>query len=148
MSTSDGEEAEFDVVIAGCGPAGAGAAILLGRAGLRVGIFDRSTAVDDLPRAVLIDDETLRGFQRVGLADVIAEVLQPYREGDAAGFTDSARRPLFGVAIPAEGPNGWRDFSFFDQPELEGRLRELMRHEPNVMARFGHEIVAVAAWFD
>jgi len=134
---------DFDVLVAGCGPVGAGAAILLARAGLSVGIFDRSTSVYDLPRAVLLDGETVRAFQRVGLADQINAVLQPYREGDAAHFTDSTRAKLFGLEMAPVGLNGWRDGAFFDQPEFEGRLRELMLTEPQISARFGHEITAV-----
>jgi len=136
---------DYDVLIAGCGPVGAAAAILLARAGLRVAIFERSTAVYDLPRAVLLDGETMRAFQRVGLGNEIDALLQPYRAGDAAYFTDSKHRVLFGVEMPPNGANGWRDGAFFDQPELEGRLRELMRAEPGVAAYFGHEISAVLA---
>src|SRR3569832_207746 len=135
---------DCDVLIAGCGPVGAGAAILLARAGLRVGIFDRSTSIYDLPRAVLLDGETVRAFQRVGLAAPIDAVLQPWREGDAALFADSQPRELFGLQMPPEGANGWRDGAFFDQPELEARLRELMLAEPKVRARLGHEVTALA----
>ena len=82
----------FDVLILGCGPVGAAAAILLAREGLTVGIFDRSTAVYDLPRAVLLDGESVRAFQRVGLGEEVNATLQPWREGDAAVFTDSPSR--------------------------------------------------------
>jgi len=133
-----------DVCIVGCGPVGAGAAILLARAGLRVVVLDRSTAVYDLPRAVLLDGETVRAFQRVGLGDQIDALLQPWREGDAAVFTDSAHKPLFGIEMLPEGSNGWRDGAFFDQPEFEGRLREMMIDEPNVDARFAHEVIGIA----
>ncbi len=132
-----------DVAIVGCGPVGAGAAILLARAGLTVVVLDRTTAVSDLPRAVLLDGETVRAFQRVGLGSEINALLQPYRIGDAAYFTDSRRNPHFGLEMPAEGVNGWRDGAFFDQPELESELRRLMLREPNVDARFGHEVTAV-----
>lgn len=136
-------QSRSDVCIIGCGPVGAGAAILMARAGLRVVVLDRSTAVYDLPRAVLLDGETVRAFQRVGLGDEIHALLQPWREGDAANFTDSTHKTLFGIEMPPEGSNGWRDGAFFDQPEFEGRLRELMQAERNVDARFAHEVTGL-----
>lgn len=133
----------YDVLIVGGGPVGCAAAILLAREGLRVALFDRSSAVYDLPRAVFLDGESVRAFQRVGLGDEIDALLQPWRENDAAYFTDSARNVHFGIEMPPYGSNGWRDGAFFDQPELEGRLRELMAAESGVDVHFAHEVTAI-----
>jgi 3-(3-hydroxy-phenyl)propionate hydroxylase len=135
---------DADVCVVGCGPVGAAAAILFARAGLRVRVLDRSTEVYDLPRGVLLDGETVRAFQRIGLGDEVAGLLQPWRDGDAAVFTDSRHEPLFGIDMPPSGSNGWRDGAFFDQPELEGWLRRTMAAEPKVDARFGHEVTGLA----
>lgn len=134
----------FDVVIVGCGPIGAGAAILFAREGLSVAILDRATAVYDLPRAVFLDGETTRTFQRVGLGAEIEAVLHPWRAHDAAVFTNSRHEALFGVEMPLVGVHGWRNGAFFDQPEFEGRLRELMAAEPCVEVRLGCEVRAIS----
>ncbi len=112
-----------DVAIVGLGPVGAFAGLLLADAGLRVAILERSREPVVLPRAVGLDGESVRAFQRIGLGDEIAALLQPPRERDAVYFTDSRRNELFGLEFPSTGHNGWRDMAFFDQPELEALLR-------------------------
>ena len=69
----------FDVAIIGCGPVGALAANLLGRAGLSVVVLERETELHPLPRAVHLDHEMLRLFQTAG---VIERVLPDMRETD------------------------------------------------------------------
>jgi 2-polyprenyl-6-methoxyphenol hydroxylase-like FAD-dependent oxidoreductase len=94
---------ETDVAIVGFGPVGAFSALLLAEAGLRVRIFERSSEPVVLPRAVGLDGESVRAFQRIGHGDAVAAILQPPRERDEVCFTDSQRRRLFGVEIPRHG---------------------------------------------
>lgn len=132
-----------DIALVGFGPVGAGAAVLLGHAGLRLAAFERASAIYDLPRAVGLDGEIVRAFQRIGLGCEVEEVTQPYREGDAVWFTDSKRRAVLGTELLPHGLNGWRDIAFFDQPELEAVLRELASRYPNVTLHSGHEVIDV-----
>ena len=134
---------DFDVAIVGYGPVGAFTALLLAEAGLRVAILERSRDVVVLPRAVGLDGESVRAFQRIGLGETVAALLQPPRERDEVCFTDSKRNKLFGMAIPPTGPMGWRDVSFFDQPELEALLREQVARNARIEVRLGHEVVAI-----
>lgn len=60
---------DVDVAIVGFGPVGALVALLLDDAGLRVAILERSVEPVVLPRAVGLDGESLRAFQRIGLGD-------------------------------------------------------------------------------
>jgi 3-(3-hydroxy-phenyl)propionate hydroxylase len=136
-------ESKFDVAIAGLGPVGALAGLLLAEEGLRVGILERSREHVLLPRAVGIDGESVRGFQRIGLADRLKTILQPPRERDRVCFTDSKRRELFGFDVPERGLNGWRDLYFFDQPELEAMLRELVGANDRITVLLGHEVTGL-----
>ena len=68
-----------DVVIVGAGPAGLATANYLGLAGIRVVLIERNTGTVDEPRAVSIDDESLRSMQTIGLVDrVVARTLPGY----------------------------------------------------------------------
>ncbi len=70
-------DAQYDVAIVGYGPVGALASLLLAEEGLRVAVLERSTEPVVLPRAVGLDGESVRAFQRIGQGDTVAAILQP-----------------------------------------------------------------------
>ena len=133
----------YDAVVVGLGPVGALSALLLARSGLRVAVLERSAEPVVLPRAVGLDGESLRAFQRIGLGDAVHAILQPPRERDEVCFTDSKRQRLFGLEIPRLGHNGWREMAFFDQPELEALLRQWVVDEERIDVCLGEELVAL-----
>ena len=130
----------FDIAIVGMGPVGATAAILFAHAGLKVAIFERDKEVYALPRAVNIDSEVIRAFQRIGLGQTLADMLQKVRPGDRAGFANSKREWLFGNEFVAFGSNAWQPMSMFDQPEVDTWLRSTAIAHPNVTAHIGDEM--------
>jgi len=132
---------DCDVAIVGYGPVGAFTALQLAEAGLRVAILERSTDLALLPRAVGLDAESVRAFQRLGLGETVAAILQPLRPGERLAFTDSKHRELFAMSIPERGALGWRDMSFFDQPELEALLREIVAKQERIDVRLGCEVI-------
>jgi len=130
-----------DVVIIGCGPVGALAANLLGRAGLSVVVLERETELHPLPRAVHLDHEMLRLFQSAG---VIERVLRDMRETDGhlhVGADGGVIRYM--GTVGAARPFGWANDYFFYQPELEAHLREGFADLPNVELRLGAAFVGV-----
>lgn len=62
-----------DVCIIGLGPVGAALANLLGMAGRRVLVLEREAAAYHLPRAVHFDEEVMRLFETMGLAEAIVQ---------------------------------------------------------------------------
>lgn len=90
------------------------------------------------PRAVSIDDESLRTMQAAGLAaEVMAETVAGY-----GSHYFSARGRLFAKVQPTEQPYGFPRRNAFRQPVLERQLREALARFPHVTARFEHELVA------
>jgi len=136
---------DVDVAIVGYGPVGAFAGLLLADAGLRVRILERSQEPVVLPRAVGLDGESVRGFQRIGLGETIAAILQEPRADEKICFTNAKREILFGVEVPEYGRNGWRDMAFFDQPELEALLRELVAANDRIEVVLGEEVSGIEA---
>jgi 3-(3-hydroxy-phenyl)propionate hydroxylase len=123
--------AEFDVGIVGYGPVGAALANLLGVAGLSVAVFEREASVYHQPRAGHFDDEVMRVFQAIGLADAVLPTL---RVNPGMRFVNAKGEALIDWPRPQEiGPQGWNASFRFHQPTLERILRE-------GVARFGHAV--------
>jgi len=134
---------DYDVAIVGFGPVGALTALLLAEEGLSVAVLERSTEPVVLPRAVGLDGESVRAFQRIGFGEEVAAILQPARERDEVCFTNSKRERLFGTDIAEHGPSGWRDIAFFDQPELEALLRARVAQTEGIDVSLGAEVDSI-----
>ena len=127
-----------DIAIVGLGPVGAVLANLLGRVGLRVDVFERDRAAYALPRAVHFDDEVMRVFQAVGLAEAIAAGTHV---SPGTLFVDRGGRVMLDWSRRMEeGPQGWHESYRFHQPTLEGVLRAGLERFAHVRVRLGHEV--------
>jgi 3-(3-hydroxy-phenyl)propionate hydroxylase len=130
---------EAGVLVVGAGPTGLVLANLLGHYGIPATVIERADDVCDEPRAVSIDDESMRTLQAAGLLDLIADVVMDGtgtkyhgRDGRVLAYARGNARPLgHSVKNPV------------DQPDLVRRLlRGLARFE-HVSVRFGTELVAL-----
>lgn len=131
---------KYDVAVIGMGPVGSTAAWLFAECGLSVVVFERDPEVYPLPRAVALDGEIVRGFQRIGYGEVVDALLQPIRPGDRAGFANSRREWLFGQDFAAFGSNGWAPLNMFHQPELDRFLRQRAIDHAGTTAWVGYEV--------
>lgn len=110
------DDVDFDVAIVGYGPVGQVLAALLGRAGHRVGVFERFQEIYRLPRAVHLDHEIMRLLQSLGAADALRDELVPVHDYRWFG-ADGA--PLLRFDRNGLAPSGWESSYMFFQPELE-----------------------------
>lgn len=126
-----------DVAVVGAGPCGALMANLLGQYGIETALIDRSTAIVEYPRAVGIDDESLRAMQLAGLAeDVMADTIAnvPLRLFDRKGRCVADVRP-------STKEFGWSRRNIFMQQNLERELRRGLARFDRVHQLLGHEVV-------
>ena len=128
---------DFDVAIIGCGPVGALAANLLGRAGIRTLVVEQEQAPHPLPRAVHIDHEMKRLFQAAGVVDAVVGDMRE-TDGHLHVGADHGVIRYMGT-FGQERPFGWANDYFFYQPELEAHLRGALGAYPDVTLRLGTE---------
>ncbi|WP_328591847.1 FAD-dependent monooxygenase [Candidatus Frankia alpina] len=117
-----------DVAIVGAGPCGVTLSNLLGTYGVSTVVLDRESGVIDYPRAVAVDNESLRTFQAVGLVhEVLADCIQnaPIR------YHNSHGRVLAHVG-PSGQPFGWPRRNLFFQPLMEATLRRGLDRFPGL----------------
>jgi len=111
---------DHEVVIVGLGPTGATLANILAGYGIDVLVLEREKSVYPLPRAVHFDDEAMRVFQSIGLAEGVS---RDARVNVGTKFFDRDQNLLLDWPRPQEiGPLGWYPSYRFHQPDLEAEL--------------------------
>jgi 3-(3-hydroxy-phenyl)propionate hydroxylase len=130
------------VLIVGAGPTGLVLANLLGLHGVAAIVIERRDDVWDIPRAIAVDDETLRSVQCMGMNDALhAQLVSGCRARyfrQPAARVGTRTRPLIDF-VPPPGRYGHAPINSFMQPELERLWREGLRRHPHVELRFGCE---------
>jgi 3-(3-hydroxy-phenyl)propionate hydroxylase len=137
---------EYDVIIVGLGPTGAVLAAMLGNAEIGTLVLERDTQVYPLPRAVHFDDEVMRIFQGVGIADEVLQCAQPttgYEFRNGSG--EVLMRFSDGAVMTA---SGWHSGYMCHQPTIENALRKKLAGQMFVDVRLGSTFLQHVAYAD
>jgi 3-(3-hydroxy-phenyl)propionate hydroxylase len=134
-----------DVVVAGGGPVGLVMAGLLGAGGTSTLVVERKPGTSDEPKAISVDDESLRTLQRAGLDACVYPILLP---GTGTRYYGANGRLL--VHAKGRRPQllGHPFKSSFAQPELERALAEAVSQLGSVEVRFSTELLSFEAGED
>ena len=125
-----------DIAIVGAGPVGLMIANYLGQCGVNVTLVEKLDSLIDYPRAIGLDDESLRTFQAVGLADNVLPHTTPWH---AMRFMTPKGR-CFADIQPKTDEFGWSRRNAFIQPLADRVLFEGLQRFDNVKVLFGHEL--------
>lgn len=131
----------YDVAIVGFGPSGAVAASLLGQAGLKTYVCDKSSTVYDKPRAIALDHEIMRVFQQIGVAEDVLPHIEPFTPSEYFGVDGQLIRRMTMVAPPF--PLGYTPSNVFTQPPVERILRARAAALPTVTIELGVELLTL-----
>ncbi len=128
----------YEVIVIGAGPTGLALANILGMHQVRTLVVERNAGTVGEPRAVSIDDESLRTLQYLGLYERIRPRINL---GYGAQYFDTRGR-CFAQVMSTLAEYGYPRRSAFRQPSLEAVLREGLARYPSVEVRFNTEMTA------
>jgi 3-(3-hydroxy-phenyl)propionate hydroxylase len=131
-------DSHYPVVVVGSGPTGLTLANLLGRFGIETLLVERHLTTVMEPRAVSIDDESLRTMQAAGAVEAVLREIVP-------GYGSHYHAPggrCFAKVEPSGTPFGYPRRNAFRQPVLEQQLRDNLSHYPLVSTRYGWQLQA------
>src|SRR5579863_4741289 len=131
----------WPAVVVGAGPNGLTTANLLARYGVDVLLVERNETTVQEPRAVSIDDESLRTMQAIGVVDaVLSRVVLGY-----GSDYFSARGSCFLRVRPTATEYGYPRRNAFRQPVFEQQLRDYFcahaMRETRSEAQFGTNLI-------
>jgi 3-(3-hydroxy-phenyl)propionate hydroxylase len=127
---------ETEVAVIGAGPVGLMIANLLGQSGVRVVMIEKLDQIIDYPRAIGLDDESLRVFQSVGLADTLV----PHTTPDHWMRFTTSDGYCFASIEPRTDEFGWSRRNAFLQPLADNVLYEGLKRFEKVQVLFGQGV--------
>jgi len=128
------------VAIVGGGPNGIALANLLGAYGVQTVVIEREREILEYPRAVGMDDEALRLFQTVALAEPLLENMIP--NVPLRMFRTDGR--CFADIRASTREFGWWRRNIFMQQIAEKTLRRGLERYPDIELRLGEEVTGLA----
>lgn len=127
----------YPIVIIGAGPTGLMLANLLGVYGVETLLIERHSTTVGEPRAVSIDDESLRAVQNAGaLGRVLPDIVQGY-----GVHYHAPSGKVFAQILPTSREYGYAKRNAFRQPLFEFALFDALKRFPHVSVRMSHELL-------
>jgi len=132
---------DVEVLVVGAGPVGLTAAALLSACGVDVLVVERNGSTSEEPKAISIDDESLRTFAAAGLIDAVLPIVTP---GTGTRYYGADGRPLFQARAAVPFRLGYPFKNPFAQPDLERALNSAAAADPRVQVQFGTEFTGLS----
>lgn len=133
-------DVDADVAVVGYGPVGMVLATLLGQRGHRVVVLERYPGLYKLPRAGVFDDETMRTFAALGIAE---QLMPKLKAPQRYWFQNAAGERLMEFDLAEFGRSGWSEMYGFYQPDLEDALDEASRSLSEVDVRHSARVTGL-----
>ncbi|MEU7004665.1 FAD-dependent monooxygenase [Nonomuraea sp. NPDC046570] len=135
-----------DVLVVGGGPVGLGAAIALGRAGVRTVLVERRTSTAYHPRGHVVNARTLEIFRQWEIAEEVRRAGLPHERNRGSAFVTRMSKPAIGtIVLHGDSPErdavveGYSPYPKISCPQdvLEPILKRNAEATAGVDVRFG-----------
>ena len=130
---------DADVIIVGAGPVGLTIANTLGVAGVPALVIEKLDKIIDYPRAIGIDDESLRTLQTAGLVDQVQAHITP----DHCMRFYTASGKCFASIEPRTDEFGWSRRNAFIQPQVDEILYQGLQRFQDTQVMFGQSVTGI-----
>lgn len=130
---------DTDVIIVGAGPVGLTIANTLGLAGVPSLLIEKLDKIIDYPRAIGIDDESLRTLQAAGVVDQVQAHITP--DHWMRFFTATGK--CFASIEPRTDEFGWSRRNAFIQPQVDEILYQGLQRFPKTQVLFGQSVTGI-----
>ena len=127
---------DTDILVIGAGPSGLLLSNLLAKYGCRVTLVERAPELIDYPRAIGIDDESLRSMQSAGLAEQVSAHISPRH----AIRVLNGKGRVISEMDPTTEEYGWSRRNGFVQPLVDKVMYEGLERFEDVRVLMGHEV--------
>jgi 3-(3-hydroxy-phenyl)propionate hydroxylase len=127
---------QTEVVVVGAGPVGLAISNYLGQMGVQVLVIEKLDSLIDYPRAIGIDDESLRTIQAFGLVEQVLPHTTPWH---AMRFL-TAKGRCFADIQPMTQEFGWSRRNAFIQPQVDGVMFKGLSRFDNVRTLFSRDM--------
>lgn len=137
--SQNGAREHQEVIVVGAGPIGLTAALWLADAGIHTTVVEKATEPGDQPRAISLQDESFRTFERLGIADTLKAESLLDTGSRYLGLGDT----LLAEAKPVPSKIGHPAKTQFDQPILEQLLFDRAVEHPHLNFLLGTEAIGL-----
>lgn len=144
-TATDGRPQHVDVLVVGGGPTGLTAGCLLASYGLDILLVEQNGGTSDEPKAISLDDESLRALQAAGVDAAVYPIVVP---GTGTVYYSARGEPLFHARGPRSRRHGHPFKNPFAQPDFEAALAAALRAFPNAATRFETRLVGLQQTMD
>ncbi len=135
------ETTRTSALVVGAGPVGLTAGCLLSAYGRDVLIVERNPTTSHEPKAISLDDESMRTLKLADVGEALDEIVAP---GTGTQYHDARGRKLFRAISPQPLRFGHPFKNPFAQPELEAVLRAELERRDGVQLRMHTELTGLA----
>lgn len=133
------QDQKTQVLIIGAGPVGLLLANLLGAYGVKTLVLEKNASYEIEPRAVSIDDESLRSLQLLQLVEAFKQQIVM---GYGVQYYDRKNKPLAEI-MPSVQDYGYPKRNAFRQPDLVKLLIDNLQKHPSVQVLFQHQLLSI-----